>query len=281
MFDKNKFAQVLKNINDTYDSQRDFAKKSEINRTYLSQYMNLKLDDPPKPKILEKLASSSNGITTYAKLMEICGYAEETLEKNIYDIYSSLKDLCCTIYDHNSEKVPYEIEDTINSFENYLSKVCQSIKQKNFFSIQITHYFDKEYFLSDYNFVVAFLFLHDAILMLLEKNNFISIRNYTFNDYRDIDALYNYLQNLEDLELFSYNNKNFSILSSRDELVEYLKKIMTCIKLSYLSDFDDNALTKRFKDKVLENQNDYKNIETSEVDKYGRKVVSIPLIRNG
>ncbi len=74
MFDKIKFAQILKNINETYDSQRDFAKKSEINRTYLSQYMNMKLEAPPKPKILEKLANASNGITTYNELMKICGY---------------------------------------------------------------------------------------------------------------------------------------------------------------------------------------------------------------
>lgn len=74
MFDKNKFAQILKNINETYNSQRDFSKKSEINRTYLSQYMNMKLDEPPKPKILEKLANNSNGVTTYNELMQVCGY---------------------------------------------------------------------------------------------------------------------------------------------------------------------------------------------------------------
>lgn len=74
MFNKNKFAQVLKEINETYDSQRDFAKKSDINRTYLSQYMNMKLEEPPQPKILKKLANSSNGIISYTELMNICGY---------------------------------------------------------------------------------------------------------------------------------------------------------------------------------------------------------------
>lgn len=77
MFDKSKFAQILKNISETYDSQRDFSKKSEINRTYLSQYMNMKLDEPPKPKILKKLADSSNGIISYNELMEICGYIND------------------------------------------------------------------------------------------------------------------------------------------------------------------------------------------------------------
>ena len=74
MFDKSRFSQILKNISETYDSQRDFSKKSGINRTYLSQYMNLKLKDPPKPKILEKLSLSSHGVTTYQELMNVCGY---------------------------------------------------------------------------------------------------------------------------------------------------------------------------------------------------------------
>lgn len=92
MFEKNKFAQILKNINDTYDSQRDFARKSEINRTYLSQYMNMKLDEPPKPRILEKLASASNGITTYEELMTICGYIKNN-DLSILPYYADLIDM--------------------------------------------------------------------------------------------------------------------------------------------------------------------------------------------
>lgn len=77
MFDKNKFAQILKNISESYENQRDFAKKSGINRTYLSQYINMKLDKPPKPDILEKLAKSSKGFITYEELMFICGYIND------------------------------------------------------------------------------------------------------------------------------------------------------------------------------------------------------------
>jgi len=92
MFDKNKFAQILKNINETYTSQRDFAKKSEINRTYLSQYMNMKLDEPPKPKILKKLADSSNGIVTYSELMETCGYINDDYFIKLYDLKDTFKE---------------------------------------------------------------------------------------------------------------------------------------------------------------------------------------------
>lgn len=87
MFDKSKFAQTLKDICETYSSQRDFSKKSEINRTYLSQYMNMKLDKPPKPEILKKIANFSNGITSYTELMFMCGYL-----KNEYENYSDLLD---------------------------------------------------------------------------------------------------------------------------------------------------------------------------------------------
>lgn len=74
MFDKNTFAKIIRNIKESYESQEEFAKKSGIGRTYLSQYMNAKLDIPPKPKTLEKLADASHGITTYEELMIICGY---------------------------------------------------------------------------------------------------------------------------------------------------------------------------------------------------------------
>lgn len=92
MFDKNKFAQILKNINETYNSQRDFSKKSEINRTYLSQYMNMKLDEPPKPKILKKLADSSNGITTYSELMETCGYINDDYFIKLYNLKDNFEE---------------------------------------------------------------------------------------------------------------------------------------------------------------------------------------------
>lgn len=86
MFDKKTFAKILKDISETYNNQRDFALKSNINRTYLSQYMNMKLEQPPKPKILEKLANASNELITYSELMEICGYLDD-------DYYTTLQEL--------------------------------------------------------------------------------------------------------------------------------------------------------------------------------------------
>lgn len=93
MFDKKKFAQILKNINETYNSQRDFSKKSEINRTYLSQYMNIKLDDPPQPKTLMKLANASNGLTNYNELMRVCGYIHNNTDSHLLYSYKDLDNI--------------------------------------------------------------------------------------------------------------------------------------------------------------------------------------------
>lgn len=77
MFDKNKFAEVIKNIKESYHSQEEFSKKSGIGRTYLSQYMNRKLHKPPTPRILKKLCENSNGLVSYDELMSICGYIDK------------------------------------------------------------------------------------------------------------------------------------------------------------------------------------------------------------
>ena len=115
MFDKVKFAHIIKNIKETYNSQEEFSKKSEIGRTYLSQYMNMKLDNPPKPNILKKLANSSNGIINYNELMEICGYTDISLDiAFLEDLYSEVEnqylDKLCEIKLNPKE---YEVYDSL------------------------------------------------------------------------------------------------------------------------------------------------------------------------
>lgn len=77
MFDKNKFSKILKQINETYDSMTEFAQKASFDRSYISKYINLKLDNPPTPKILKKIAQSSNNVVSYPELMNICGYIDK------------------------------------------------------------------------------------------------------------------------------------------------------------------------------------------------------------
>lgn len=155
MFDKNKFAQILKKINETYSSQRDFSKKSGINRTYLSQYINLKLDEPPKPKTLEKLANASNKIITYNELMKICGYIDDDyfltlqhlkdeidkteshyldmlvhykLSKNEKEIYNDLSNIIDVYQFTNHSNV--EIDNELNSYFNNIDFISDESKQK-------------------------------------------------------------------------------------------------------------------------------------------------------
>lgn len=86
MFDVRIFSEILQKISNSYNSITDFSNKSEVNRTYLSKYINMKLNNPPTPKILSKIADASNGITTYKELMLICGYNKiRELNKDLFD----------------------------------------------------------------------------------------------------------------------------------------------------------------------------------------------------
>lgn len=107
MFFKNDFANIIKNISNNYDNQRDFAIKSGINRNYLSRYMNLKMDKPPKPSILLKLADASDGAYSYMKLMQICGYINYNENDIKYELEKKLK-----LFDLTEK----EYDDVINCF---------------------------------------------------------------------------------------------------------------------------------------------------------------------
>lgn len=143
MFDKNKFAQILKSISETYDNQRDFSKKSEINRTYLSQYMNMKLDKPPKPEILEKLANSSRGMVSYQDLMSICGYinypnfSEDTtfiyqqlVAEKINSQFSNLNIAFDNLIDLTTNKKI--LSQILNDFTKYCEDIVENAYNKNY-----------------------------------------------------------------------------------------------------------------------------------------------------
>jgi len=77
MFDKERFADILEQINTKYTSMTKFANHAGIDRGYLSRNMNSKLENPPGPDILRGIADSSYGTTTYVELLEVCGYLNE------------------------------------------------------------------------------------------------------------------------------------------------------------------------------------------------------------
>ncbi len=95
MFDKEKFSDILIKIKDLYGSVRKFSDICDFNRNSISLYINKKPDSPPTPKILQKIADASKGITTYRELMIICGYInfESEQEKNSdLDVLNKIRD---------------------------------------------------------------------------------------------------------------------------------------------------------------------------------------------
>lgn len=72
MFQKIKFKDQLQSLigNQTI---KDFADITGMNRTYLSKYLNLRLDKPPSPSLLKTIA---NNVVTYEELMVSCGYLQ-------------------------------------------------------------------------------------------------------------------------------------------------------------------------------------------------------------
>lgn len=133
MFDKKEFSRVIKQIQSQYNSQEEFSKKSGIGRTYISQYINMKKEKPPKPEILEKLSFSADsdnyGEATYERLLWICGYIdyigkeeEESLEKFKENIEILQKKLTKTELLSLLEIVKTALEDLHDlNYNNYLN----------------------------------------------------------------------------------------------------------------------------------------------------------------
>lgn len=70
MFQKALFkSQLEKLLNGT--TTTEFAERTGFNRTYLSKYLNLRLDRPPSPNLLKSIASQQ---VPYEELMIACGY---------------------------------------------------------------------------------------------------------------------------------------------------------------------------------------------------------------
>jgi transcriptional regulator with XRE-family HTH domain len=73
MFDKEKFKELL------FDAmgertQEEFAELCDVNRTYISKYLNMRLDNPPSPNILKRIAQNARNEITYEQLMDAAGH---------------------------------------------------------------------------------------------------------------------------------------------------------------------------------------------------------------
>jgi transcriptional regulator with XRE-family HTH domain len=106
MFNKKTFKQLLLKAIGT-KTITDYAKETGVNRTYISKYINEKLDSPPTPDIIKRLACNTNEVT-YELLMSAAGHLNNTFSIN--DIAQLLS---------SDEKI--EIEDVLNKLNLMLS----------------------------------------------------------------------------------------------------------------------------------------------------------------
>lgn len=106
MFDKQKFSGILTQIVKQYNNISDFANISSLGRSYISKYINLKLNSPPSPKILYKIADHSKGITNYNELMEVCGHITENVFTNNSNVNHDISVLPLFIIE-NSKLIQY------------------------------------------------------------------------------------------------------------------------------------------------------------------------------
>ena len=77
MFEKEKFRDLLlKAMGEK--TQEEFADLCGVNRTYISKYLNMHLENPPSPKIIKKIAENAQNGVTYEQLMDAAGHINKS-----------------------------------------------------------------------------------------------------------------------------------------------------------------------------------------------------------
>lgn len=212
MFFKDKFASIMTQIKETYSSQEEFAKYSGVGRTYISQYMNANLDTPPKPKILEKIANASKGITTYDELMQICGYTNYMVDSFFDDAIHQNNNKIPIVYDikYNKDQNKY----IVTSDSNYISANFSMEENKEYFAYKVKD-----------NSMLPLLDIGDlaiiektdkyengqTCLISLDNKNILIRKIVDFKDYIELHTALSFSQPIK-LTKEDMKNKNFTIL---------------------------------------------------------------------
>lgn len=210
MFNKEKFAEALKQINSKYTSMTEFAKTVDFDRTYISKGINLKLQNPPTPDFLKKIANNSKGIVTYIELMYICGYITD-------ENMSELEDLLNKVYN---------LKNMENNVKNLLDNMNLNEDEKKL----ATKYANDTLHQLKYNKNTTYEQLSEAVLNELKDFNNI-----------DVDKIYGYyiLKVANSLKTLDYNidnkEENHKILKLDlsifdDDDIEDIKKYIDFVK---------------------------------------------------
>jgi transcriptional regulator with XRE-family HTH domain len=143
MFSKKDFKELLfAAIGDR--SLTDFAKASGVNRTYISKYVNEKLENPPSPEIIKRIADKAQNGVTYKDLMAVAGYIpNELIESKMIKDFELLKRLFPYLPpDLKHQFTDDQIEELFNN--KYKEKIKEELKS--------TPFNEKQYLYDDIEF---------------------------------------------------------------------------------------------------------------------------------
>lgn len=249
-FDKEKFSEILVKIKNNYGSINQMAEKTEVTSAYLSKLTRLMYDNPPSPEILKKIADNSLDLVTYDELMQICGYTEESLEGICYSTFVNLERIC-NHYTNSKDGDLYEIASALEIFNEYINDLSNNLKLFTVKPIKLLDYYNEDTLIDDNCYVIAFLFLYDALLKQLLNKHYIEILNYTFIDWNNPNEVYERFYTINDLELLSCSSQSIKIvIATINDLLDYIKRFNMSLRFAYASTFDNNELLKLFKSKT-------------------------------
>jgi transcriptional regulator with XRE-family HTH domain len=77
MFQRERFKDLLLRAMGEL-TQEEFSELCGFNRTYLSKYLNMRLDNPPSPNILKRIAQHALNDVTYEQLMDAAGHISKS-----------------------------------------------------------------------------------------------------------------------------------------------------------------------------------------------------------
>ena len=120
MFNKTKFALLLKQAKGAERSINQYAIDSGISAAHISRLMRGLLDTPPTPQTIKKLAEFAYGGVTYEQFMEAAGYG--TIVKEETAKYETSKKI--------AELIP-KLEELSSEDIQALERLVDSIRRKN------------------------------------------------------------------------------------------------------------------------------------------------------
>ncbi len=247
MFNKQKFSEIFIKIYNTYANQRDFANSTGVNRAYISQYMNCKLPNPPTPKVLEKIANGSKGLTTYNELMQICGYLKETSSNNIAHIAQRVFDENFPLldkYNLSTEQI-MEIQKILIERNEKISSVESQIN--SFVEVTTIEDFEEDLSIKDlYNDLIS---INNRIAAILDRYNQADYE-YPIPLYNNI-SVKNYFIDFENSDFNKYINLNIN-LQKMNELIFYFALVISDNSMAPLLDVGDIAIIHEVSKKTID-----------------------------